>query len=154
MDNKFIIVPSVAEDILELKDNLRKDDVRECDACGHTPEEALSAGYVWSKCYSVKMKGNTEAMFGVVSAELADQPKTGVVWFLGSNEVFKFPVSLVKLGKAYVNEWLEEFDILMNLVDERNKKHIEWLKRIGFIFTESKKLNGYNFRRFYIKKER
>ena len=37
MDNKVIIVPSVAGDILELKDNLRTEDIAECQACGHTP---------------------------------------------------------------------------------------------------------------------
>ena len=152
MDNKVVIVPSVAEDILELKDNLRAEDIAECQACGHTPEEALRIGFVWSECYSAKVNGKTEAMFGV-STHL--QPEGfGLIWYLGSDKSLKHPKSLVKGGREYVTKWLEKYNVLCNAVDARNKRHIAWLKHIGFKFVkEPVNINGYKFLQFYITKE-
>lgn len=151
MGNKVIIVPSVAEDVFELKDNLRAEDVAECQACGHTPLEALLQGYVWSECYSAKVYGKTEAMFGVSSYK---QPEGyGVVWYLGSDESFRHPVTLVKGGREFVSKWLEKFNVLYNTVDARNLRHIAWLKRIGFTFTDAVTVNGYKFLQFYKIKE-
>ena len=152
MGNKVIIVPSVAEDVFELKDNLRAEDIAECQACGRTPQEALMEGYVWSECYSAKVNGKTEAMFGVSSYQ---QPKGyGVVWYLGSDESFRHPIALVKGGREYSRKWLEKFNILYNVVDARNVRHIAWLKHIGFTFTGNKvDVNGYDFLQFFKTKE-
>lgn len=148
MDNKVEIIPSELEDVFELKDNLRAEDVQECQAAGLTPQQALLDAYVLSElCYSAKVKGKTEAMFGVSSF---NQPKGyGAVWYLGSDESFKHPIALVKGGRKYVEEWLKQFKILYNRVDARNLRHIEWLKCVGFKFTNSTTINGYEFLNFY-----
>lgn len=148
MDNNVNIIPSVAEDILELKDNLRAEDVQECQAAGSTPTQALLEGYVLSElCYSVKVNNRTIAMFGCSSF---NQPTGyGAVWFLGSNESAKYPITFVKYGRKYVKEWLEKFKILYNRVDVRNVRHIEWLKCVGFTFTDLTLINGYEFLNFY-----
>ena len=151
MDNKVIIIPSVAEDVLELKDNLRAEDIQECQACGHTPQEALQTGFIYSECYSAKVKGRTEAMFGVSSY---NQPEGfGVIWYLGSDESFKHPIMLVKEGRKQVKKWLEKYKVLYNIVDARNVRHIAWLKHLGFTFVNTVKMNGYNFIQFYKTKE-
>lgn len=152
MDNKVIIVPSEAGDVFELKDNLRTEDITECQACGHTPIQALMEGYVWSdECYSAKINGKTEAMFGVSTYK---QPEGyGVIWFLGSDISFKYPISLVKKGREYTQKWLERYTVLYNAVDGRNVKHIAWLKHIGFKFIEPTMINGYEFLQFYKTKE-
>lgn len=148
MENKVIMVKSEADDILELKDNLRREDIEECRACGHTPMESLMQGYAFSDCYSAKKNGKTIAMFGVSSYK---QPHGfGVVWFLGSDEVFKHPITLVKGGREYTDKWFKEgYKVLYNAVDKRNTKHINWLIHLGFIFTNTVKVNGYDFLQFY-----
>ena len=152
MDNKIIIVPSVAGDVFELKDNLRTEDIAECLACGNTPMQALMEGYVWSnECYSAKVNGRTEAMFGISSYKQLNG--FGAIWFLGSNVSFKYPISLVKKGKEYINRWLEKYTVLHNAVDSRNVRHIAWLKHIGFTFTNHINVNGYEFLQFYKTKE-
>jgi len=147
VDNRVVILPSKASDITELKDNLREEDIAECQACGHTPLEALTIGYTWSECYSAKVRGKTEAMFGVSGY---NQPKGyGVIWYLGSDESFKHPIALVKGGREYTSKWLEKYDVLFNAVDARNTKHIAWLKHIGFTFIDPIMVNGYEFLQFY-----
>ena len=152
MDNSVNIMPSEAGDVFELKDNLRTEDISECQACGHTPTEALASGYIFSdECYSAKVNGKTEAMFGVSSF---NQPEGyGAVWYLGSDESFKHPIALVKGGRKYIEEWLQKFKVLYNRVDARNLRHIEWLKCVCFKFTDSTFINGYEFLNFYVNKE-
>lgn len=152
MNNDINIVPSVAGDVLELKDNLRAEDIQECQAAGLTPLKALVEAYVLSElCYSAKVNGKTEAMFGVTSFQ---QPKGyGAVWYLGSDVSFKYPIALVKGGRQYMEEWLQKFNVLYNRVDARNLRHIEWLKCIGFKFTDKTDINGYEFLNFYASKE-
>ena len=149
----FIIVSSQAEDVLELKDNLRAEDIAECEAGGSTPAKSLLDGFTYSdKCYSVKKDGKTIAMFGVSSY---NQPKgVGIIWFLGSDEVFKHPIALVKDSQKYIDKWFEEFQTLCNTIDKRNQKHIEWLKHLGFMFVEKPILiNNYEFLIFYKRRQ-
>ena len=152
MDNKVIIVPSVAEDILELKDNLRAEDIMECAACGHAPVEALAQSYTFStECYSAKVRGKTEAMFGVSSF---NQPEGyGVIWYLGSDESFRHPKALIKDAREIINKWFETYKVLYNAVDKRNDRHIAWLKHLGFTFIEPVYVNDYEFLQFYKVKE-
>ena len=148
MDNSVNIVPSVAEDVFILKDKLRAEDVQECQAVGLTPTKALVDAYALSElCYTAKVNGKPEAMFGVSSFRQPDG--CGAVWYLGSDESFKHPIALVKGGRKYVEEWLEKFNILYNRVDARNVRHVEWLKCVGFKFTGSVIINGYEFLNFY-----
>ena len=152
MDNSVNIMPSEAGDVFELKDNLRTEDIEECQAAGLTPVQALLDAYVLSElCYSAKVNGRTEAMFGVSSF---NQPEGyGAVWYLGSDESFKHPISLVREGKKQINKWLEKYRVLYNAVDKRNEKHITWLKHIGFTISNPVNINGYEFYNFYKIKE-
>ena len=151
MDNKINIVPSSVEDVFELANNLRNDDIAECLACGQTPFQSLLEGYMWSECHSAKIFGKTEAMFGVSSYR---QPKGfALVWYLGSNKSFKYPVSLTEGGREFVSKWLQKFKVLYNITDKRNKRHVAWLKHIGFTFVDSVDVNGHEFLRFYKTRE-
>jgi hypothetical protein len=152
MNNTVIIVPSEPEDVFELKDNLRAEDIEECQACGHTPAYALSESYALSdECYSAKVDNKTVAMFGVSSHQ---QPEGfGVIWYLGSDESFNHPITLVKGGRKYVKQWLEKYKVLYNAVDTRNTRHIAWLEHIGFKFIEPTYVNGFEFLQFYQTKE-
>lgn len=148
MDNSVNIVPSDAGDVFELKDNLRAEDIQECQAGGFTPAQALINGFTQSdECYSAKVNGKTEAMFGVCSQ---NQPEgIGVIWYLGSDETMRHPIAMVRDSRKYIDGWLKKYKMLWNVVDERNTTHISWLKHLGFIFTTTVIVNGYRFIQFY-----
>ena len=149
----FIIVPSQAEDVLELKDNLRAEDIAECEAGGLTPFNALLDSYVFSdECYSCKKDNKTIAMFGVSSWK---QPEgIGVIWFLGSDETEKHPVSMVRDSREFIDNWFNKYELLWNTVDIRNTRHIAWLKHLGFTFVEPTiKFNNYDFLQFYKRRQ-
>lgn len=152
MDTNIEIIPSKAEDVFILKDILREADIRECQASNQTPLKALMECYLYSDlCYSVYVKGELAAMFGLSTFK---QPEDfGVIWFLGSDMTFKYPVALVKGAREYITQWLQKYKVLHNCVDARNIRHVEWLKCMGFKFTDSVYINGFEFLNFYIERK-
>lgn len=148
MDNNVNIISSEAEDIFILKDNLRAEDIAECKATGYTPLQSLLDGYVFSdECFTIKIKDKVEGMFGVSSYK---QPEgCGLIWCLCSDILTHYPIAFVRKGRYHIKEWLKKYKILWNSVDKRNITHINWLKHIGFTFTEEIDVNNYKFLQFY-----
>lgn len=148
MDNKITIVSSVLEDVFELAPNLRQDDINELKALGLTPQQSLLRGFVFSEeCFSVKHKGKTIGLFGISEEGM---PKGfGSIWFLGADELTKFPVTFVKEGIRYTQQLMQKYDIIINAVDKRNKSHVDWIQRIGMKLSNPMIINGYEFLQFY-----
>lgn len=148
MDNKVKIVSSVLEDVFELAPNLRQDDINEIQAIGSKPEKSLLKGFIFSEeCYSVRLNDKLIGMFGVSSFEMPRGFSS--IWFLGANELDTIPVTFVKKGIEYINKWLQKYDILVNAVDSRNIKHINWIKKVGMTISNPININGYQFLQFY-----
>ncbi|MBC8410711.1 MAG: hypothetical protein H8E12_18635 [Rhodobacteraceae bacterium] len=64
--------------------------------------------------------------------------RSGLIWALGTDDVFKYPKSLIKLSKKIINNWFLSYDFLFNYVWEGNTKHMKWIERMGFtIFKDS-----------------
>ncbi len=151
-DNKVTIRASVAQDITDLKDNLRKADIEELSALGSTPLVSLCEGFLYSdKCYTC-LKGNKPiGMFGLSKTLIKNQ---GSIWFLGSYETLKYPKGWLKIGGQYINDFLKIYPVLTNIVSVNNIEHINWLKHLGAIFSAPYKFNDNLFQDFYfIKKE-
>ena len=148
MDNKITLKESTLEDIFELETSLRVEDINELTAIGSNPSKALLRGFIYSDdCVSVWAKNKVIGMFGVSSCGL---PKGfATIWFLGSDDLFNYPITFVKEGIKYVNKNLQKYDILFNAIDKRNTQHIEWLKRIGMNFSSSVFINGFEFIQFF-----
>ena len=130
---------SLAKDVLEIAARLRQEDLDEiAEADGRPPVTVLGEAYVESeRCWTVTYKDRPAAMFGVVRSSLTADPRLGVVWLLGTDDVAMFGFGLTRWSK----EWLraifdgdengQGFDILGNLVSENSVTHRRWLQRIG-----------------------
>jgi hypothetical protein len=148
VDNRITIVSSVLEDVYELAPNLRQGDINEVNALGLVPEQSLLRGFVFSKeCFSAKHKGKTIGMFGV--SEYGMPKGFGSIWFLGSDECTRHPITFVKEGIRYTQELMQKYDIIINAVDSRNTSHVEWIQRIGMSLSNPIIINGYEFLQFY-----
>ena len=139
--NKWIyehayIEKSCENDGVILGPNLRQADKDEIQAAvGKEAREVLveSIRLSGDTGYTVKDLETDEplACFGTAPFDM----NTGVVWFLGSNELFKKSrISFLRNSEFWVEKLFGDFDILFNAVDSRNKVHIRWLKWLGFEF--------------------
>lgn len=150
---KVDIVPSVLDDVFELEPNLRLDDIKEVEALGSCPMKSLLRGFIYSdKCYTVKLNNKVIGMFGVGSFEM---PKGfASIWFLGSDDLFTIPVTFIREGRNYINQFMQKYDIIVNAVDSRNTSHIKWIEKCGMKFSSPIIINGFEFIQFYKTKEK
>lgn len=134
---------STFDDVLYLKDRLRKSDVEELKLLNSTPFLSLSNSYYFSEqCYTVTLNDNPVAMFGAGRINFNTDKKTASVWFMSSDEIELYKLDFLKQTKTYFEKFKNDYDILINVVDIKNHKYKKWLKRLGFKFGRPFEVSG------------
>lgn len=109
---------------------MRPADVAEVTACGHTPKQALRLGLVGSEwAMTAKVDGKPEAMFGlVVQSAMGGE---GAPWFLGTEEVYRHPREMIRMGPVMLRRMLDSTPRLENVVGTFNAPAIRLLRAWG-----------------------
>jgi len=96
--------------------------------------------------------GKLIALFGIRT--ITSVTKTGAIWMFGSKFLPKYSLTFLRNCKKCVKVMTEDYPLVFNFVDSRNKMIINWLKWIGFIFEESRPHGPQKipFCKFYMKK--
>jgi hypothetical protein len=135
--------------IRRIAGHLRKCDYDELNVIeGRTPYEDvfLSCENSSRKWIIIKVEGNLFmpiAIFGV-----SDHGENGIPWMVATDG-FKSVKHFVmrNIGK-YLKMMGTPYKALVNYVDARNTDSIEWLKRAGFEFGETRMINKLPFYKF------
>lgn len=90
--------------------------------------------------------GSTIGLFGVVTAQTS--PRVGIVWLLASPKLLKHWRKLARESRRWVESLQAQYDVLFNLVDERNAVHIRWIQWCGFTFLKRHEALGAEQRPF------
>ena len=129
-----IITP---QDLDYLAANLREADKAEMKAFnGMDPREGLEYCIEGDKeTWIATVEGVPCCIFGLteILVEDDDDTKSGVIWAMGTDLLFKYKGHLNRISKKIINNWLEKYDVLFNYIWEKNEVHRQWLKRMGFI---------------------
>tara|TARA_R100001369_G_scaffold86882_1_gene121808 strand:- start:327 stop:782 length:456 start_codon:yes stop_codon:yes gene_type:complete len=124
---------STQEDVFELAAKMRLADIREVKASsGFTPIEALQLGFDSGRPQSIIHKGEIIGMFGCAHVD----DLTGCPWMLGSDKIPLIKRDLLTQSVDWVKEVQQQYPLLINYVDARNKVAIKWLSHIGFSFVK------------------
>lgn len=122
-------------DVHDLAPHLRQADRDELEACGIAPFDALHAGLQSEPCMTILHRGQPAVMFGVMRGPAFWHLERGAVWLLGSDAIdTSFALPFLRYSRAWLERIAEKYDLLYNVVDERNTVHIRWLKWLGFTF--------------------
>lgn len=127
------IVPALPTHIPHLALHMRQSDKDEVRASvGWDPLTALMVSLTdSSQCYVMLDRAGTPfVIFGV--APLFGQPGVGTPWLLATDAVECNRIFCLKTSLRYIDEFLKEYDTLLNHVDVRNRISIEWIKWCGF----------------------
>ena len=144
MENNFMIKITKAEDVKNLIGSLRQDDLDEITAMGSNELNSLMNGFLLSdECYSVFVNNHIVGMFGF-------NKQTSSIWFLGSDGCNHCKRQWLRTAGYYIRHFLEISPILTNTVSIKNILHINWLKRMGAIFSAPYMINNQYFQDFYI----
>lgn len=149
-----IIRDSQIEDVFELADNLRMDDISEIWKSHHkTPEAALLDGFTNSIiCFTIERNERAIAMFGIIPLTILGN--TATIWLLASPELEKVQRAFLKHSRQFINMMLGYYPILINYVDVENRQSLKWLSWLGAKIEEPKPygVEGAMFRYFYFKR--
>jgi hypothetical protein len=138
--DKIVIRKTESFDLIFIKDNLREIDIEEIRAMHGdiSVSEIVFNSYVVSrKCWTLLRNNKPVFVFGV--ADSIDNKKIGDVWLLGTDEMEKIKIKILKISKPYINEMLKGYSMIQNYVAIKNRISIKWLKWCGFFFEKGTK---------------
>ena len=132
------IVPAKKEHVEALALNMRRPDVDECWAAAHmAPYEALQRSVLVSdEPLTGLADGHVACIFGVSS--LSPLSDDGHPWLLGSDDMDRHAIPLLRGSVRYVAAAAERYRTLSNYVDARNVKAVQWVAWLGFTVDEPK----------------
>lgn len=127
-----LLVPT-HKHVYELSATMRQADVEEVWALYHLDPELALYLSIGNSCWSYAglIDGRVIAIFGVgaIGTFLTEK---GVPWALVSEYATDYPISFLRFSRVYLERMKNEFSELVNIIDARNVKAIEWLKWLGF----------------------
>jgi hypothetical protein len=114
---------------------MREADVIECRAMGLTPKEALRAGLrASSLCYTARVDGRPEAMFGlVVTNALCGE---GAPWMLGTDAIYEHPREMIRRARPILAAFVDSTKYQSNVVAKDNTRAIRFIRWLGFNVRE------------------
>ena len=124
------------KDILAVAKDMRPADLAEVQAAsGRSPKEVLlQCFFEGQPCMTICGEDDEPVgMWGVIPVG----EMLGGVWMLATNGLTKSgarQLSFLRQARRYVDQMQEEYPVLANCVDARNKVHIRWLRWMGFTF--------------------
>lgn len=141
------MVPARPNHIGTIANRMQDIDKLECLVGNKSPKEALRHGLRHSiSCYTVKIDGRPEAMFGVLTTSFIYGE--GAPWLLLTDVGAKQHRALVRLGYRYTRAMFDHYSLLHNRVHADNVKAIRWLSRLGFAIGPVDVVNGQPVRKF------
>lgn len=120
----------------------------------HGPYEALMKGWQASDYISVALseEGEPLVILGLVKRDILTG--SGIVWMLGTNESMKHKKEFLKQTKQVIDEMLTICPRLCNMVHNKNRSSVAWLKWLGFTLDEPIPYGPENelFHRFHLER--
>lgn len=124
---------ATTEDLQELAPRLRADDKREILATAGLPAELVLPHYTGEHTFvaGVKEDDTPEVVLGYYPV-MGCENEVAVVWMLSSDKLFEYPQRFAPVSRAIYDRLHTQYPLLTNFIDERNTRHIAWLKWLGF----------------------
>ena len=148
------MVPAEFHHIGAVAIHMRQSDRDEVAASsGKSPFEALEYSLGRSTmAHTVLFDDVPAGIFGCGDLNL--MARKGSPWFLGTDAVDANAASFARASVFWRDQLLQRYDVLANLVDDRNAVSIRWLRWLGFTISEPfpVKRGGLPFRLFELRR--
>jgi hypothetical protein len=132
MMTKYEIIPAKREHAQILAGDMRDADVAELwDGLRLRPLDAVEHSLKVSRDPKTGLAdGRVVVMFGV--AQLSQLSRTGYPWLLSAKDINKHAKQFLRQTQHFLGEMRQEFSLLENYVDARNRQAIRWMRWMGF----------------------
>ena len=129
---------------------MRALDIKELEAHGIGPKDALLQSIERSEvCNTVIIDGKPEGVFGI--SRVIDG---GLIWFLCTDKIKGSAFSAIKLGRLFIEEQLDNYQMLYNFVHAEHEEAQHFIALMGFDLTHHASINNHNFYRFERRRDR
>jgi len=133
--NNLKLVSASIMDAQYIADNLRKDDLHECEIFNVTPYDAVAKPIIINpkETYLITIYDKLVCLCGT-----APIPETnlGSIWGMGTDDIDKYFVAWVKSSNGFLDIMQKNYEQVTNVIPTSNKKYINWLKHSGFLFDK------------------
>ena len=120
------------EDLISIAPRLRQADKDETIATtGLPPEAVLPMAPLEGTCVAGPREMNTPEMV-LGTYPIIGSDNAGSVWMLSTDVLFDYAPRFAAASPVTVEAMHDGYDLLTNFIDERNTRHIIWLKWLGF----------------------
>ena len=129
---ELVIMPTEISHLAELAKDMRKEDADEIMASGgYSPLEGLRAGF-WNSdfCSTGFLFGDMVAIFGILRKGSA-LAGTNIAWLLTGYGVEKHPIAFFKGCKIVIEDLLQTYPTLVNMIDARHTRALSWARHLG-----------------------
>jgi len=129
-----LIRKATVEDGRDIASRIRQADRREALAYTGVPPSILLpyAAKEPNTLVGLGPTGRPEVIFGV---DPVPGTPMGMIWLMATKELEEDKVlqmTFLRSCKTQLNRFLEEYPVLGNYLDERNKLHLKWVRWLGF----------------------
>ena len=117
-------------DAIKLASSLRPEDQREIEGLGHTP-----LALVWcveNSTHATAFFNRDGELAGIAGVVPDGRPGVGQVWMICTPAVETIPITFVRQAKLWLSRVGEDYQMLWNQMDFRNKLHHKLVKWLGF----------------------
>jgi hypothetical protein len=113
-----------------LVDNICEDDRREVLGLGHSVEWGLRHSIDTSiETACITWNGIPVLILGVGQMNPLDDEYNP--WLIATDELPKHPVKVMKYSFKILKAWLDKYGKLVNYVDSRHERAVQWLQLLG-----------------------
>ena len=123
------------EDAVTVAARIRPADRDECMAATGLPPEVILPAYIEDGrcCMAAGLQhdNRAEILFGI--DPIVGHPRCGIIWLVSTPRIEEHPVEFVVMTKRLLADFHKDYDLLTNFIDERNTRHLQWLKWMGFM---------------------
>lgn len=136
MGSTIEIIEAITDHIQPIADRMRQADRDEVlAASGRSPREALEYSLQKSSiARTALVDGVPEVMFGAGDVNILT--RTGAPWLLGTDAIDRHWVAFLRGSIGSLAQLSARYDVLINLVDDRQSASIRWLQWLGFTVGE------------------
>lgn len=151
MINRYVH-PVLDCDVEYVARHMRPADIKEVEALGYSPLDALRASVKASPHVHTIVEPNTgypAAILGVADPKIEG---LGVIWMLGTELISEYPQSFLRNSRPTLEQLFVDTNCktFYNVVHSENSLHIKWLKWLGFTLSgDHVKVNGHRFIPFH-----
>lgn len=136
------IVPATEDHIVAIAKMVRPEDKAELwAACLQTPDAVMRGALERGHALTGLVDGEPVCMWGVVPQSLLIN--WGAPWMVGTTALERHALMFLRRCRKQVLELFAGYDMLLNYVDARNARAIQWLKWLGFTVEKTPEKYGF-----------